>query len=396
MSSHSKPSKHITSDKGTLDLLEYKDYQLKLAEEQNLMYLSEIQRQSHYIDMIESQLDTAMQAFNSEKEESGKLARGLNKAISKMESLSEKLINASKIIESLREQNNVSNIVINDLTHQLNIAEQAKVDWKIVSRYDYLDPRWNVVEADEEREAYRKEADQLYSKDDVERPPRIMITKGKYTFEAVVNVDNEDLPLGECSYCLNDFRRLVRSCCSYSICTTCYFRASERGRNGTDIQQYCELCTDIDKKVVEPQNDDEEEDSQYAYDQVIEYVHHPNQSSGSNLIDAINAGTIRTADNNINNMPTRNTQSSSRMGAVINRFEEWEDNTDELILDSYVTRFMWLTVTNAIKHGSKTLEDVQRACRSDMSKAEVIDTLTLMLEERRITMEGGKIEFAWG
>lgn len=372
--------KHETSSRGALDLLEHKDNLLRLAEEQNLSYAAKIDQLQAYINDLEDDLDTAKRAFTDEREQATILHRGLNRAVNNIETMTERAVRDQEVIRSLNEQVGAAQVIINDLQHQVDVAEQARQGtWKVVSKYNYLDNNLNRAHAEELRDIVRRKEDEL--DDAEERQPTVMINKGNYTFEAQVKINILDLPLGDCTYCLNTNRRIVRSCCSLSMCTTCYFRSEGAGRNGVDTQLNCEICTRLadyrEQQVIdeEPEEEEEveedlyedyeeqeeEEDNGLAYDQELEPVYVP-QDGGIRLVRE----------------------------EVINTFAEYEEETEDLIDDSNVTKRMWLLVTDAIRHGSNTVNSILSAY-SELDRFQVVDTINLMMAKRRVVMEDNRI-----
>lgn len=371
--------KHETSSRGALDLLEHKDNLLRLAEEQNLSYAAKIDQLQAYINDLEDDLDTAKRAFNEERDQAGRLMRGLTRAVAGVEALNDKVNRDQEVIRSLNEQVGAAQVIINDLQHQVDVADQARQGtWKVVSKYNYLDNNLNRAFAEELRDIVRRQEDEL--DDEEERQPTVMINKGNYTFEAQVKINIFDLPLGECTYCLNTNRRIVRSCCSLSMCTTCYFRSEGAGRNGVDTQLNCEICTRLadyrEQQVIDEEEEEEEEvedlyedyeeqeeeeDNGLAYDQELEPVYVP-QDGGIRLVRE----------------------------EVINTFAEYEEETEDLIDDSNVTKRMWLLVTDAIRHGSNTVNSILSAY-SELDRFQVVDTINLMIAKRRVVMEDNRI-----
>lgn len=106
---------------------------------------------------------------------------------------------------------------------------------------------------------------------------------------------------------------------------------------------------------------EEEEDNGLAYDQELEPVYVP-QDGGIRLVRE----------------------------EVINTFAEYEEETEDLIDDSNVTKRMWLLVTDAIRHGSNTVNSILSAY-SELDRFQVVDTINLMIAKRRVVMEDNRI-----
>ena len=193
--------------------------------------------------------------------------------------------------------------------------------------------------------------------DEVEDVP-ITITRGRYTFNATVNVDRAGM-VGECSGCLSK-KRIVKSCCTINYCTLCYFKLKDTYKGHAMVQLDCELCYQGNRWADEPFNP-------------VERLRNDN-----NL-----------ANSDDEREPNPYPQYIPHYGYGL----DWYEESDEVIdLWNSITKRMWFSVMNAIRHCTRNdtanvgqvVEHLLSINDNRMSLGNIFDTLRLMLETTRI------------
>lgn len=200
------------------------------------------------INNLNSQIESADMMTNiykeqllAEREKSEALVKESNKLKLELSEMQRETLNKNATIRCQESRLETANNMIQDLEGEIE-RQRTEIQHPF------------IVEPTEE---------QVRTNDNI---THVMVRRGDYQFRARIITD-ENLPIGDCSFCLN-VRRLIRSCCGVSICQSCYFASHSVYRNNVHIQLECDLCSN-QRHRIQPRNNDvwEHEEPQQQHQQ---------------------------------------------------------------------------------------------------------------------------------